>query len=485
MSSDSRASHRAATPTRRGASRQRRGRAFIRSFAIVVGVLALIGVVGAAANVTQGPRVTDVQVDPEAAVAASGSRLIVTTSQSIAEVDPSQVTVSPATPFAVDTSGRSVGVRFTLPLWDDTEYTVTIDDVESLGGGPTTTVTETFTTPAIEVHLLRRDADEDTIFRTDLDGDEAIAVFTDPHIEDFRATATHLVISTRTEADEARLIMTDLNGENAQDLPLPGDGYVTNLQSADRGEVVGYTYSDAELTETSGRESMLFTVSLDDPDAAPVPIEVEGADPRINDWRFVPDTDSILLLPFDGALLLGSAEGLGASADGSGQATNLGTAQGIDGIARGSSHAIIERIDQRTVLDLTDASEDALVAADGELPLVTTVTPLPDDSTVRSGAVLDDGTPTGRTTVDLVAANGETRALTEIAETDALVQVCVSPSARYLAVIVAPDVIDNPYDSYQLPLPGYLETRVLEIADGQETIAVTGSSISWCQVPPS
>ena len=49
---------------------------------------------------------------------------------------PSQVTVTPETPFTVDTSGRSVGVRFGLPLYDDTEYTVAFDDVQGLGGGP-------------------------------------------------------------------------------------------------------------------------------------------------------------------------------------------------------------------------------------------------------------------------------------------------------------------------------------------------------------
>ncbi len=58
------------------------------------------------------------------------------------------MTVTPATPFTVDTSGRSVGVRFLLPLHDDTEYTVRIDDVEGLGGGPAATLTETFRHPA-------------------------------------------------------------------------------------------------------------------------------------------------------------------------------------------------------------------------------------------------------------------------------------------------------------------------------------------------
>lgn len=466
-------------PTTRRSRSRRRGRAFASAFAIVVGVLAAVGLAGAAATVAQGPRVTDVQVDPAAAVEASGARLIVTTTQSLAEIDPSQVTITPEAPFAVDTSGRSVGIRFTIPLWDDTEYSVRIDDVASLGGGPTATIDETFRTPAAEVELLQRGVDGDTIFRTDLSGENAVPVFTHPHIEDFRATTTHLVISVRTEDDEAGLIVTGIDGSDPRELPLPGDGFVSNLQSADRGDVIGYTFSDASLSAEGGRESMLYTASLDDAaaDAEPTPIEVEGADPRVAEWRFVPDTDSILLLSFDGALLLTGSEGEGATA--------LGTAVAIEGIARGSAEAIVERTEGMTTIDLTDAAEAPLVTPADDPGPVSTVTPLPDGSTIRTAAVLDpDGAPTGRTSVSLVAADGATRLLSEVAETDAVLQVCVSPSARYAALLIAPDAVDNPYDTYQLPLPERTETRVLELADGAQVVALAGSSISWCQVPP-
>ncbi|MDY0908160.1 hypothetical protein [Microbacterium sp. CFBP9034] len=462
--------------TRSAHGRRRRGRAFASAFAIVVGVLLVVGLAGAAATVAQGPRVTDVQVDPAATVAGSGSRLIITTTQSLAEIDPSQVTVTPATPFAVDTSGRSIGVRFALPLWDDTEYTVEVAGVESLGGGPTATLSESFRTPAAQVELLQRGIDGDTIYRTGLSGEDAVAVFTHPHIEDFRATATHLVVSVRTEDDEAGLIVTDLDGQNLRELPLPGDGFVSNLQSADRGDVVGYTFSDADLSADSGRESMLFTVSLRGADDESTAITLEGADPRVAGWRFVPDTDSILLLSFDGSLLLTGSDGAGATA--------LGTAMAIEGIARGSSEAVVERVEEMTTIDLTNAAEEPLVAADEDLGGVSTVTPLPDGSTIRTAAVLDgDGVPTGETSISIVADDGATRLLTEVPATDAVLQVCVSPSARYAAVLVAPDAVDNAYDTYQLPLPERTETRALELADGADVVALAGSSISWCQVP--
>ena len=463
--------------TRAGRARKRRSRAFIAAFVIVAGLLAVVGLAGAAASVAQGPRVTAVQVDPAAAAAASGSRLIVTTSQSLAEVDASQVTVTPATPFTVDTSGRSVGVRFTLPLFDDSEYTVSFAEVQGLGGGPAATFTETFRTPAADVFLLQRTSSGDTIFRTDLGGEEAVPVFSDDHIEDFRATSSHLVISVR-EGDEAQLIVTDLEGGSERALPLPGDGYVTNLQSADRGELIGYTFSDADLGETGGLESALFTASLKESaaDAEPTPVVVDGAEPRVAEWRFVPDTDSILLLSFDGSLLLTGSSGE--------QPTALGSALSIEGIARGSSEAIVERGAGPVVIDLSDAAESPLAAPDTELGRPGAITAVPGGGTVRLASPADEsGRPTG-TTVAFVADDGATDILLDVPSTDAVLQTCVAPSGRYAAALVAPDAVDNPYDRYQLPMPESLESRIVEIATGTEVVALSGFDISWCQVPP-
>lgn len=464
-------------PTRAARARKRRGRAFLGAFAIVTAVLAAIGLAGAAAGVAQGPRVTDVQVDPAAAAAASGSRLIVTTSQSLEDVDTGQVTVTPATPFSIDTSGRSVGVRFTLPLFDDTEYTVTFSDVRGLGGGPAATFTETFRTPTADVFLLQRTTSGDTIFRTDLSGEEAVPVFSDDHIEDFRATASHLVVSVRSD-DAAELIVTDLDGGSQRTLPLPGEGHVTNLQSADRGELIGYTFSDADLGESGGLESALFTASLkeSDADAAPTPVVVAGAEPRVAEWRFVPDTDSILLLSFDGTLLLTGSSGE--------QATALGSALSIESIARGSSEAIVERGAGPVVIDLSDAGEAPLVEPDVALGIPGAIAAVPGGGTVRLAAPVDEsGLPAG-TTVAFVADDGATDVLTEVPDTDAVLQACVSPSGRYAAVLIAPDAVDNPYDRYQLPMPDTLESRVLEIATGTEVVALSGFDLSWCQVPP-
>ncbi|MCR2815575.1 hypothetical protein [Microbacterium jiangjiandongii] len=460
------------TRTRGGLRRDRRRRSFAVAFAVVVGLLVVVGLAGAGIAALQGPRVTDVQSDPAAAVAASGSRFIVTTSRSLQEVDPAQVTVTPETPFTVDTSGRSVGVRFTLPLYDDTEYTVRIEGLQAVGGGPTSDVVETMRTPPLEMFLLRRSAEgDDTVFRTDLAG-EGVPVFEHPHIEDFRATSSRLVISVR-EDDRTALIVTDRDGGNPTELALPGEGRVANLQSADRGELIGYTYTADDVGLGGGVESVLYTASLKDPDAEPVAVPIAGDEQRVADWRFVPDSEALLVLTFDGRLLLSASSGA--------DAVDLGTATAIDGIARGTPVAAVERVDGLVLVDLGDGTEEPLpLAAEQARPLL--VLPLPGGGTLQTVTRFDGLNPLG-TSVEVVEPSG-TRVVFEAPGTDAVLQTCVSPSGRYAAVLVAPDAVSNAYDLYDVPLPEGLETHIVTLADGEPVVALTGFDSSWCQVPP-
>ncbi len=467
-------------PTRRERARRRRGRAFVGGFAVVAGILLVLGLGAAAVTTALGPRVTSVDWDPQAAVTASGSRLIVTTSQSLQEVTPEQVTVEPAAEFTVDTSGRSVGVRFALPLWDDTVYTVTISDVTGLGGGPATTVAETLSTPPLESYILVRGGDEDTIFRTDLAGDAAQPVFSDPHIEDFRATATHLVVST-VDDGRSQLVVTRLDGSQERTLPLPGDGMVTNLQSADRGSLIGYTYTDETVGQAGARENQLFTASLADDrsDAEPTAVVREGGDSRVDDWRFVPGTDSILMMTFDGALTLVSPDAAPVA---------LGLAIAIDGVGRGAAVAIVQRPDGALVgVDLATAQEQPIPATDPALGQTQSVLSLPDGSGAsvrvlsRMGA---DGYTLLGTSVNVVAPDGSARDVFDVPLDAAFVHACVSPSGRYAAVTVAPDIVQNPYDPYMLPLPARLQTHIVQLDDGAEVVALSGFDISWCQNAP-
>lgn len=449
---------------------------FLLALGAVLGILVLVGAGLGVVSLTQGPRITEVQVDPAEAIETSGSRVILTANQSLATIDESQVTVEPTAPFTLDAAGRGIGIRFTVPLDDDTKYTVSVADAVGAGGGPSTTLTTSFTTPASSIFLLRRDVDgKDTIFRTDLTGESAVPVFAAEKINDFRATSTQLVVSVE-EDEGSKLLVMRRDGSEEHELELPGEGYVGAIQVSDRGGLVGYSYSDKELSDTEGRASVLVTQSLSGDDD-PVVTEVGGKEANIFVWQFVPDSSAVLFIDFDGALSL-----VDRSSDAGVQ--SLGLATTIQGISRGTYTAIIERLDGTVVeLDLADGSELPLAASEPDYGVATTITPFPGGTLRHVVARSESGIPSGQAIVK-VNDKGAATPLVEVGPTDSILQACASPSGQYAAVVIAPDLADNPYDQMLLPLPETMETHLIDLRSGDEIVALTGFDASWCQTAP-
>ncbi len=274
------------------------------------------------------------------------------------------------------------------------------------------------------------------------------------------------------------LVVTDRSGQNAREIPLPGKGTVSALEAADRGETIGFTYTAPDGDQGKAIESVLYTVSIADPSAQPVAVAPAGTDARVAQWRFVPDTDRVLLVNFAGRLLLTSPGGA--------TATDLGTAYALDGIARGSQVAIVQRIDGMVTVDLTSGAVSPLVPAQAVAGSEGVVTPLPGAAhdTLRPYSVVTNGIAQG-TTVYRVDVQGAASPVFTIAPSTSFLQTCVSPSGRYAAFLLAPDIASNPYDTYLRPLPRTLETHIVELGTGHEIVALAGSDISWCQASTS
>ena len=139
------------------------------------------------------------------------------------------------------------------------------------------------------------------------------------------------------------------------------------------------------------------------------------------------------------------------------------------------------------MIDLTDASEQPLVAAEGEeaLGVPGSVTPIPGGGTVRLYSERDAaGLPIAQSIVH-VEDDGAVSPLLEVPISDGVLQTCVAPNGRYAAVLVAPELVSNPYDGYLQPLPERVETHIIELATGDEVVTLSGSGISWCAVGPS
>ncbi|WP_205529022.1 Ig-like domain-containing protein [Microbacterium halotolerans] len=469
-------------------ARMRKGRRrFAAAFAVVVGVLVAAVAAGSVVSLTQGPRVSSVVVDPQAAAESSGSRVILTANQALAEVSHDQVEVTPAVPFTVDAAGREIGVRFTAPLDDDTEYRISVPGVRAVGGGPAATLETDFRTPPTSVLLLERTEGDDAIYRTELDGADRETVFASPEIDDFRSAAGMIVASIRDPDGSASLIRMNDDGSGAEEFALPGDGTIRNLQLSERGGRIGYTYTDlpASQGEAPEREAQLFTASLRAPGDEPVAVAVAGEVPSVDKWQFVPDSSAILLIDFTGELVLvepGSDSEPGV----------LGSAIDIDAVARGTYTAIVERLEDGMVwIDLATGDEKPLVAPDPEPGLLGNVLPMPSAAgdaggvdSVRQYTVLgDDGVPTSQQ-VTFVAADGAAREVLTVDMPEALLQTCLSPSARYVAATVAADLASNPYDTMSLPMPAQVDTLVYDIDSGEQVATLPGFDVSWCAAGP-
>ncbi|MGP6169942.1 Ig-like domain-containing protein [Microbacterium sp. A204] len=455
---------------------QGKNRRFLYAILGVVGVLILVTGVLGAISLFQGPRVSQVQVDAAEAIQVSGSRVILTANQSLGEIDESQVTVDPAVPFTVDATGRSVGIRFTVPLDDSTKYTVKVADVTSSGGGPASDLQTSFTTPASQIFLLNRSEDDDSIFRTDLTGERAVPVFTHPRINDYRATANQLVVAIEDD-DGSRILVMDHEGKNVHELTLPGDGFVSTVQVSDRGGLVGYTYSDRTITADSGRASVLVTQPISG-EGEPQIVEVGDEEASIASWQFVPDSAAVLFIDFAGTLSLDDRAGDAG-------AQNMGMASQLLGISRGTYTAIISRADQSIIeLDLADGTETPLAASDPDFGPSKTITPFPGGTLRHIVARDESGLPTGQAIIR-VGDDGIAEPVLEVESGSAILQACPSPSGQYAAVTVAPKLVENPYDNMLVPLPKNLETHLLDLRTGEELVALTGFDVSWCQIAPA
>ena len=115
-------------------------------------------------------------------------------------------------------------------------------------------------------------------------------------------------------------------------------------------------------------------------------------------------------------------------------------------------------------------------------------TPVPGTGagTIRSFADIGSDGAFRATTIGHVDTDGTVRPLLEVPGSDTVLQTCVSPSGQYAAMLVAPDLASNPYDTYQLPLPATVETHIVELprdesSEARELVALAGSSISWCR----
>ncbi|WP_194410546.1 Ig-like domain-containing protein [Microbacterium cremeum] len=449
-------------------------RRFASIYLVLLTVIALAATAVAGASLLTGPRVSSVLADPAAATTSPGSRVIFTANQPLAAVSPRHVEIEPDVPFTVDTAGRDVGIRFGAPLADGTRYEVTITEVTGISGGPTSTFSTTLQTPPAEAYLLERTPEQDRIYRTTLDGAEQTTVFEHPRIEDFRTSPRGLLVALRTEQGDSELVVVRPDGHVAE-VRLPAVGRLARLQLSDSGDRFAYTWTDPSVEGIPLRDSMVFLGAISAPEAKPQQLELGASDPRIDDFRFVQGTTSLLLITRGRDLLL-------ADPALDGEPVPLGKATVIDDVSRTEPKAYVRTDDGPEFVDLRDGSRSPAPGDRGALGQ-----PFAAEEVTGRGTLLtylsfnDSGTLAGQRVVLHTDAGGS-HVIAEVPTTDAVMQVCAAPSGRWVGLVVAPDIAANTLDDAILAMPERVETRLISL-ETQKTEVVPGFAISWCRAP--
>ena len=453
-----------------------RGKRFLLVYAAVLAGILVASTAAAGASVAAGPRVSAVLSDPAAATTVSGSRVIFTANQALAEVSAAQVRIEPEVPFTVDTAGRDVGVRLAEPLQDGTRYTLTISDVVGRSGGPPSTFSTSLETPRAEAFLLERSPDDDRIYRTTLDGATEETVFEHPRIEDFRSSPRGVVVALRTEQGDSELVVVREDGR-VDEVRLPAVGRLARLQLSDSGDRFAYTWTDPSVEGIPVRDSVVFLGSISAPDAKPEQLDLGTSDPRIDDFRFVQGTTSLLLVTRGDDLLL-------ADPVAEGEPVTLGKASIIDDVSRTEPVAYVRTAEGPQIVDLRDGSRTPAAGADPEFGQPFAAEEVTGNGTLLTYLRLSDSGELEGQTVVMRAPSADSRVIAEVATTDAILQVCAAPSGRWVGVVVAPDIAANPLDDAILAMPETVETRIFSL-ESDDTQVMPGLAISWCRAPAS
>ena len=431
------------------AEARKAARAYARFSAVLLGSLAAVAVLLGVLNFSQGPRLSAIQVDPVAVSTEPSQTVTLIANQPLAAVTTQQVTVTPAVPFTVESTGERVVVRFAGPLAYGTEYVVSAE-VRGLQTAAQATLGEAFVTqdPLVNV-LVRDDSGPDRIERQRLiSGKDRETVFSAPRIETYALLGEELLV-VATGADEQPVVGTVSQEDGAITPFVTGDfAAITQLRAEPSARMAGYVLAGVGLRGQAFRGTLLLQ---DLRFGAGPPIEVLGPDLRpleVADWAFEAGKPSIVaqdyagawyrFAPLQGDVAAKPLAGPPASWEAKGAGVELGDAR--ISLVDATGHAA-ERWQQGTqlVVGTTDAADS--------------------DSD-------SDSEPASHL-------------FSPAAESSSIGRVCASPNSEFVAVEVVS--VEGVADGY-LSEAGFSRTTTsfVRVANGEVVAQLGGMLPSWC-----
>lgn len=467
---------------------------------IPVLVVALLGVscmalLGLA--VVTPPKVSKLVYDSSDLVNRAGEAVVLVANEQLQTVHASQVKVSPATTFTVQSQGNEVLIRFATPLRYGERYSIAVRGARSPYSRAAATLRGSITTPDATLATLDRSANpqRDQIIQTTVGGDRVTrrsVIYQTSNIQEFATLPGATLVVTRHTGRPALVLVrgSTTNGKSTTRIDLPAD---TQMVSDVRANVTARRFGFVVTTKTHPGAPRLFT--LDALAKQPHPTLAPGFGKRainIADWRFVPGTGLMLVQSTQGQLVLVDPAG--------GTPKPLGLINGLGQFIPGTLSITVSKGTSDSILDLAAGGfrrrSDAPVPASFGNPSTSVVlnakgltlqlfVGLPGTQGVMSRIMQylgqqSAGQHSGQAS-NAQSTDAHVRTLvTDHGETSRVRDLCASPNGQYVAVEYSPVNAVSDGDAVN---PGVKASRqsIISTTTGRSMGAQPGLDPSWCR----
>lgn len=439
-------------------------------------VLVVLVAVFLALGYLQGPKLSSAQVDGKSVIAQPGQQLRLFANQTLAQVKPAQVAVTPKVAHSVTTQGDVIAVQFDARLAYATTYTVTVKDVTSIYQAQRATLTYSFTTASPPLYYLDRGQSNDEIVRTGITGNERTVVYSAAGIQDFAVADGSLLVATLGADHTSQLSLVSLTDGAVEAVRLPEAGVVQKLHAAASGTLVGFVFTSAGERIDPTYSSTLLSLDLEGVHTVKPVDGLDGNPVRVLDWEFMPDGSGLLALSRERSLFLIDPLTAGAISP-LGQFSELGP------VSRDGSIVTMSDPFGSAALTIANGSQKRLVPSplenDSSLAYLGPVEALAAGTRVEKLVIArSDGT---RFASAIAIDDGTTARVIYRTPDDAgsIESFSVSPNGQYLAVQVVPDVSKSMSDGYYYGAESTsVETVVVDLT-GRVVRSVEGFALAW------
>ncbi len=451
--------------------------AFQRRFVATVCILALLVAGFAVLTFLQGPKLSSAIVDTTAVVAKPAQTLRMFLNERVDAVRHSQVSITPAAPFTVSSSGDGVVVQFTRALGYGTTYRVAVREVASADDGRAADVSYRFTTASPDLYFLHRSGSTapDQIVRTSIHSAAQSIVYQARRIQDFAVFDHAIAVVTEVADGMSELVFVGDGGE-VQQVGLPGAGTVGDMHANRDTGLLGFTFTSAGAAPARRYSDTLFSV---DPSGTGIPTVVKGlggAAMSVLDWYYVPSTSELVAQQVDESIVL-------VDTTKPGTVSPLGQYPELDGVTADGSSAVVSDDLGPLRLALPAGTRTRLVPSrfEGKTPYLGDAPAV----VVPGGWIQDDRAydpAIGRFVSHLVFDTGRSvrRLLTLPNPRGAIDFFAVSPNSEFVAVETTPDSAAAVPDGYSLDSRSRDETTdFVDVATGVLVKSVTGFDVQW------